>query len=272
MSVAESPQAALPETKRRSWQFRWSLRVLIAGITAFCLLLGLLSYWRQEGLAHEDVAKELRKLAAEHPRGYAFIHWTYSDWVAENAATLKPKSDLDFQQVPAWLEQFGLGPVVQRIDMILLNGDVCTEETMPAAVEQIVRIRRLEELTIDKEEPITVAQLGQILDEVEIERLAVAPIDLGQGRLPCLNHPGLKYLHLRETDFSNPAIDDLPISLEHFFAGGTRIDDEGLPKFRRLTNLKYLNLRNTRASEPAIQRLREQMPRCEIHWHPLTHF
>jgi hypothetical protein len=78
--------------------------------------------------------------------------------------------------------------------------------------------------------------------------------------MPHLNQPGLTWLCLAHTQFSDPAIQDLPASLEYFNATRTRITDRGLSGFVRLKHLKELKLRRTPTSEEAVEQLRGEMP------------
>ncbi len=84
-----------------------------------------------------------------------------------------------------------------------------------------------------------------------------------------LNHDGLIWLCLNRTQLSDPALNNLPDTLEYFDATRTRIDDDGLNSFVRLKNLKTLDIRRTPTSENAISSLRHRMPWCEIKWEPL---
>jgi len=93
---------------------------------------------------------------------------------------------------------------------------------------------------------------------------------LPRGRIPSLTSQKLTWLCVAQTQFSDPAIADLPASLIYFDATRTRISDRGLAGFVRLKRLKSLDLSRTPTSQAAIEVLRQDMPWCEVHWEPLV--
>jgi hypothetical protein len=92
---------------------------------------------------------------------------------------------------------------------------------------------------------------------------------LPRTRIPALNQKCLIWLCVARTEFSNPAIEDLPDSLVYFDATRTRIDDQGLKDFLRLRNLRKLVLLRTPTTEAGIDRLKATMPWCDVAWEPL---
>ena len=114
------------------------------------------------------------------------------------------------------------------------------------------------------------AELTRLLSHVQIQKLYIQGAQLSRQRLPFQDQENMTWLCVARTQFSNPAIDDLPLSLTFFDATRTRINDDGLERFTRLRNLKRLILRRTPTTEQGIQKLRDRMPWCRIRWESLV--
>lgn len=262
MSEANSPQTSLPPKMRQTWRLRWSLQ----GLAVFMALLGIplmaVSGWLREGYIHEDVAAKLQKL------GGASVDWKFVE--REHVTVTTPFAYSGFREVKKtsdWLEAIGAAPVVQRIDRIGLY-DQLSEQDLDAAIAEMARLGEVRILSFH-EAKVTEWQLERLLDQVNTESLNLDSVKSGRGRLPFLARRDLKWLGVMRTQFSNPAIDDLPLSLEYLDATRTRINDDGLDKFLRLKNLKTLKLLRTTTTEEGIENLRRKMPWCEISWEPL---
>lgn len=257
-----TPNGQLSETThapRKSRRLQWSLRAFALLIVAFSAVFMLISSWQRTGQLHAHVADQIQR------DRHVYIEWVHEDWqwvhpkpgvgVWRRASTVSP-----------WVRSVGAEPLFLRIDRVVIN-EASVSELEPI-LEQLTRIPHLRDLSLyhcqSNEE-----QLAQWLAQTSVEELSAEETQLGRGRIPFLNHPTLKHVHLGRTQFSNPAIDDLPISLEHLNLRRTRITDEGLDKFVRLTNLKQLDLSRTPTSGQAIRGLRQKMPWCTIQWEPL---
>lgn len=117
---------------------------------------------------------------------------------------------------------------------------------------------------------IELQQVDELLSSIRINSLFIASEVLPRTRIPAFNRQPLRWLCVARTQFSNPAIEDLPDSLTYFDATRTRVTDEGLEGFRRLRRLKTLILRRTPTTQAAIDQLAQQMPWCQIHWEPMV--
>lgn len=266
MPDADSPEAALPEKKRRRWRVRWSLRALVGFVFLVALVLMVLTHWHRTGQQHEAVAENF------YNQQWGTIEWRYQFPVMpiKHIPTRK-KMGVGFYRIGAprlspWVIRIGGEPMFQRIERIVINRRSAQELEAPLA--EVARIGSLADLSLYFCKP-SESQLKDLMAHTSLESLSAEGAQIGRGRLPFLNHPGLKYLSLGRTQFSNLALDDLPISLTHLDLRRTRITDEGLGKFVRLKNLEKLVLDRTPTSEEAIERLRAQMPWCEIGWEPL---
>lgn len=117
------------------------------------------------------------------------------------------------------------------------------------------RLRHIPDVTVragGNGDVITIAQLERVLKSVQSERLMIAGVGLPQTAIPELNSPGLRWLNVADTNFSNSAIENLPMSIEYLAATRTLIDDDGLSAFVLKTNLKKLMLRQNAVSDSAI--------------------
>jgi len=238
---------------------QWSLRTFALLVVAIAAVLMVLSSWQREGQWHQHVAE---KLQGQH----VGIEWLHEDW-----QMVHPKPGVGVWRrastVSPWVRKLGAEILFLRIERVTVNQKNAGQ--LEPVFEQLARLDHLPQLALHHSQA-TDDQLARWMAGTTIPELAAENSQLGRGRLPFLNHPTLTHLHLGRTQFSNPAIDDLPASLVHLNLRRTRVTDQGLSKFVRLKNLEELVLRRTPTSEAAIERLREQMPWCEIRWEPLT--
>lgn len=160
-----------------------------------------------------------------------------------------------------------MAPILRRIERVTLRSP--DQKVLADACAAIKSIRQFKTLSF-YDTGISEAVLTDLLAHIRIQQLYLRSEVVGRGRLDWLNHDGLTWLSVSRTQFSNPAIDSLPMTLRLLDATRTRINDAGLEKFIRLTNLRRLNLRRTPTSQPAVEALRKKMPWCEIQWELLT--
>ncbi|EAQ81767.1 hypothetical protein DSM3645_16485 [Blastopirellula marina DSM 3645] len=244
-------QQELTPGKGRRW-VRFGLRALLVLILVCCIGLAWLAALMAEGRRQEQIATAL---SAAH----CTVEMSHYKRVATKG-NYGFQMDLVSTLNPA-LEWLGLGKAFRRIEHVTLREN---SEMTPA----LAQLHTLDNLTMlgTYHSGITAEQLAELLDEIEVQKLYIPSVPLSRRELPWLNRPSLTWICVARTQFSNPAIDSLPLSLVYFDATRTRISDEGLDKFRRLTNLRMLKLRRTQASLAAVQGLRKKMPWCVIEW------
>lgn len=253
--TTEKPNDKPAAKPKRSFRVRWSLRVLFLLVALFAVGMAWVSYQMRMGYVHEEVAQKLRE------------HGARIDWKRFERTQFANGAFRDDKKVPPWMDTFGAGPMFQRIKQVFLH-DFRSPEKIDEAIDQINRLGSFDAFSCYNS-TITEAQVARMLEHVQLESLYISEVPLGRKNLPWLQHPGLKNLVVFRTQFSNPAIDDLPESLEFLNATRTRINDDGLDKFVRLTNLRSLILRRTPTSKEAIEALKKKMPWCNIDWRPL---
>ncbi len=243
--------------RRHSWRLQWSLRAF--GLIVLLIAMGLMviSYWHRTGELHQDVADQLK--------GHVYIEWKHEDW-----QWVKPKPTVGVWRrastISPWVKEIGADMLFHRIDRVVINN--LDAANLRPRFDQLARLDHLPDLSLydcrSNEE-----QLAQWMASTSVEKLFAEGALLGRGRLPFLNHSTLTHLHLGRTNFSDPAIDDLPVSLQELNLRRTRITDAGLDKLVRLRNLKRLVINRTPTSKAAVDRLRLKMPWCAIQWEPL---
>lgn len=168
--------------------------------------------------------------------------------------------------LPPLLDATGFSLAVRRLERVTIRSkDNVQLDRSLALLEPIQRLKSLSFY----DTPITAEKLKDMLSTVDVSALSLSSAKLPRGRLPFLNHDPLTWLSVSRTQFSNPAIADLPPTLQYLDATRTRINDKGLPALQRLRNLKTLNLRRTPTTEQAVIDLRKEMPWCHIKWEPL---
>ncbi len=251
--------------KYNRW-FRFRLRTLLILVTVVAVLLGIAMHRLNVGREHRLVAERIRQLGCS-------VTWSPPKRMRMPAVyrgggqlfRLSPPPDA----LPEWLEDSFLADAFYRIERIEMHHT--PRKNVNGAVDELVKLDRVPSISIYTRS-LDDRHLEQLLLSVQVDKLYAANATLDRGRMPYLNQRGLTWLCLAHTQFSYPAIQDLPSSLEYFNATRTRISDQGLPGFARLKQLKSLNLRRTPTSSEAIESLRAQMPWCEIEWERLVHF
>ncbi|UUO07431.1 hypothetical protein M4951_03760 [Blastopirellula sp. J2-11] len=162
------------------------------------------------------------------------------------------------------MDWLGGARALRRIQRVTLSpSDKLPPKELPSVLEKIQTLHTLPTL-ITNDSKISEQQIAELLANIEVHSLSMKRVQLSQQELPWLNQPGLTWLCLAHTEFSNPAIHSLPPSLEYLDASDTQINDAGLEDFRRLTHLRKLILRRTPTSQAAIEDLRKKMPWCMI--------
>jgi hypothetical protein len=167
--------------------------------------------------------------------------------------------------LPEFVETVGASNAFRRIERVTLR----PRSDLKSALSLVRELGDVESMSF-YDTGVTESQISDTLNELHIRALYISSENLPRTNIPWLNHPGLTWLCVARTQFSNPAIDDLPTSLEYFDATRTRINDEGIDSFLRLKNLKTLILRRTPTSRAQIEKLKTKMPWCEIGWEPLV--
>lgn len=160
----------------------------------------------------------------------------------------------------------GFSLAIRRLDRVTIRST--DDVRLDRSIALLAPIQRLKSLSF-YDTPITAVKLDRLLSSIDVSALYLSSATLPRGRLPFLHHDSLTWLCVSRTQFSNPAIADLPPTLQYLDATRTRINDQGLPALHRLHSLKTLILRRTPTTEQAVATLRDDMPWCNIRWEPL---
>ena len=268
MSDTPKSEPTKPAATKQSFRLRWSLRVLIGVITVACVLFAWVGSLWHRGQVHEEVGTRLMRMVHDPFPPEFQVQWSLTyEWKGKSSdGTVTGFGHL--KGGPAWMQQTGTEPIWQRITKITLKYDKLSDEELETAAQEIARLGHLEELVLIGFR-LPEEHIARMVGPLRLDRLFASNAEISTGRLPWLRNTGLERLDLSWTQFSNPAIDDLPSTLVQLDLSATKIDDEGLFKFVRLRNLERLGLLDTPTSEAAIESLRKQMPWCEIDWKPL---
>ena len=248
---------------KRRW-FQFSLRSLLLVTFVFALMLGWLRTRRNEGRLHERVAVELQSLGCSSE--FSHYELVKVPGAAGFLAALTGRTERQ-STLPSLVEKLGLDPIVRRIRRVRLRTH--DPKKLQSALLLLKDIDALESVSFCRSGVVDEKQLADLFDSVAVGSLYIHNEKLPRTRMSWLDNENLTWLCVARTQFSNPAIDDLPLSLTYFDATRTRINDEGLNGFVRLKNLKTLWLRRTPTTEEAIEALRRKMPWCAISWEPL---
>lgn len=96
------------------------------------------------------------------------------------------------------------------------------------------------------------------------------------GKMELLGRRGVQYLFLGRSDLDDaqlaslrPHLEALP-RLRALNLSSTRITDQGLASLEGLSRLEHLMLEHNALSAPAVDRLQQKLPKCVIHYYPLT--
>ncbi|PQO44789.1 hypothetical protein C5Y93_16965 [Blastopirellula marina] len=262
---------------------------MIVAISLGCVLFGWIAWRARIGKVHEEVAERIGQIESDRPFISIYpTHWRV-EWESETnqnltlpggslrGRTIRSGATLTFSRLqinrsvkysPHWMKWTGTETVFHRIKSIRRSCDH-TREEVEGLVREIVRLDHIEHLHVGRT-PLTAAELSLIAENVDIDSINAAMIDLQYGDiLPGLATCNVQELDLSHTWFSDPATADLPTSLVDLNLERTAVTDAGLDQFVRLTNLEHLNLKRTPTTEAAIETLRAKMPWCTIDWEPL---
>lgn len=255
--------AALP-TERR-W-FRFGLRTLLVIVSLAAVLLGILSSLLYQGRRHQRIAQELEALGAIVDMWEPYTHFAGIQGLPGlgGGKSGPPLNGFGKSLLPLWIDRIGLRLAFERIDRVEIHAG----NKLPEALELLKELGAANSVWMN-DPAITCEQLSDTFRGVQVRQLSLYKLVLPPTRLSWLRKPELMWLDVAGPHFSNPAIDDLPESLDCFFAAETSIDDEGLSKFVRLKQLTMLDLSRTPTTESAIESLRDQMPWCTITWEKL---
>ncbi|MHC2068594.1 hypothetical protein ACYFX5_14105 [Bremerella sp. T1] len=248
--------------RRPSGALRWSLRAFFLLIAIAAVGFGWISYQMRVGQMHEDASQRIAQLGG------------HVSWQLEQKAPLQPASPQMAigsysmrKGGPDWMKALGAEPVFQRIKFVHLNYRISPEQ-FEQFLQEVKQLVEVEGVYIGGN-PITAAQLEDLLTTVEIEKLGIRETTIGRKPLPFLRDTKLTDLILVRTHASDVLLDDLPETLKYLNLTRTRITDEGLPKLARLKNLNTLQLKRTPTSKEAMDALEKQLPRCFTSWSPL---
>lgn len=255
-----------PQPRKRSWRVRWSLRVLIGLVTLVCVASAWMAYQYRVGLEHEEIAHQVASLGGT-------VIWRRFHMVRE------PDPAVPAGVAPAtigrmvkgekdWISAFGLEPMLQRIEAIALT-ERMTPDELEAFVEQVNRLDRLQQLFIHGDidgAQMTQAQLGSILSHVSIERLNANQIQLKDGPFPELRNSSLTRLSLSSNPVGDRMIEDVPGTVDTLILDHTEVTDAGLVKLAQFKQLKYLYIQRTPTTSEAVNKLRQDLPDCQIIW------
>lgn len=234
-------QQSRKSRRRRLWPAIVVLLVLIF------ILIALPFY---EGKRHQWIAEELESRGAN----VLFSHFqpvnTGTHFVYQSA-------------LPDFMDQTNLSLGVRRIRKVMVMGS----SELPAVLPLVRQIGELDQLAL-MNSGMDASQLKSLLSDVRVSSLDIRGSRLPQTGIPWLNREDLIYLVVERTNFSNPAIDNLPDSLTGLNAIETRINDDGLDSFLRLKHLRVMVLTGTPCTEAGIEDLRKKMPWCRIEWEP----
>lgn len=249
------PHEEPPQPKRRSLWRSWSLRTLFVFVALCAAALAWASYQLRVGQLHEEVCENVRELGG------------MVGTIRAEQVYLGPFPIAITDKRQAWLKAMGAEDATTRTGRVVLH-EYSRGNRLEKTIDELSRLEWFQHLSLYGC-PMDQAQLTRLLENTQVDTLYLESMTVDRRGIPCLRDTKTRWLLLARTQFSDPGIDDLPITLEYFDATRTRISDEGLDKFVRLKNLQKLILRRTRTSEEGVERLRQKMPWCQISWEPL---
>lgn len=270
--MTQPDHQAKDDTKppKRPWRLRWSLQALVGFVTVACVLLAWLGHVWHLGQVHDEVGTAIEMTYAEKIRniGSTGVQWKLSENLKLRFGT--PGSIMTMQttvrHVPQWMRVTSFDYFWQRIDTIHLHTDMRPKQ-LEVAVTQIPRLDHLGKLEIGGR-GFPEEKLATMVGSIRLDKLVATHASLGTGPLQWLRHTQLKELNLSYTQFSDAAVDDLPVTLERLELEETQITDIGAAKLAKLKQLKVLILRESHVSKEAYQKLKEELPDCWIDWDP----
>jgi hypothetical protein len=251
------------ETSMRTKRYRFSLRTLLLCVTLVAFIFMWLKSYDTEGQHHERIAARLTSLGCD-------VEFSHMEWVpvANPSPAMTQFGGVPFEQkstLPKMIEDYGASRSFRRLSRVTLR----SRSELGTALDVIDTIPRLDSLYFDST-GVTQSQLAETLNATHVKKLYFTGESLPRTEMPWLRHDGLEWLCVMRTQFSNTAIASLPLSLNYLDATRTRINDDGLDGFTRLTNLRTLKLKRTPTTKDAIEQLRGKMPWCDIQWQPLV--
>lgn len=246
----------------RSPQLRFGLRALLLCTFILAVVFAWFASQLAEGRRHQRIAAELRAAGCD-------VQFSHREWVPmanpPTSAIVGGGTPIEERStLPVFMERFGIATGVRRIENITIR----SRSELVTAFKLVKEIGQVDSISF-YETGISQSQLSEMFANVHVKKMYASGERLPRTSMQWLNHDGLTWLCLNRTQLSNPAVNDLPDTLEYLDATRTRINDDGLSSFVRLKNLKTLNLSRTPTSENAISALRQKMPWCEVKWEAL---
>jgi hypothetical protein len=253
----------MKEQVKHRWRIRFGLRFLVLCVLACALACAWFARQLSEGRRHQQIAVKLQAIGCD-------IGFSHREEIpmANPPAWLLVGGGIPLEEVstlPGFLERTGLALAFRRVSRVSIRSG----SDISASLQLVKELGSVDSLSFG-DTGVTQPQLANTMSSLRVRSVYLEGESLPRTRIDWLNHSGLTWLCVKRTQFSNPAIDNLPQSLQYLDATRTRINDDGLSSFVRLANLRSLDLRRTPTSGKAIEVLRTQMPWCTIKWEPLV--
>ncbi len=269
-----------PKTKRSSWALRWSLRAFVALISLACIVFALFAHWMRQGQIHEDVAANVLPMGGEI--AWKLTHLEPLGLEAPQKATGTGSGvvighiDFEVKGGPAWMRNLGVEQAFQRIEHIWLFGPSEDQlifeqpkDHLDDFLREVARLSEVKGVGICNV-AISEGQIEWLLTHVATTRLTVTETpSIGSQPMPFLRDSNLTEIVFANTGLSDAVLDDLPDTLNYLDISDTKVTDQGLEHLVRLKNLKRVVIDQTATSKAAIEKLRKEMPWCDILWEPM---
>ena len=230
------------------------MRAMLFAVAAVAVACAIMTGMIREGWRHDQIAARLDKAGAT-------TLWSYYFPITSGQ-----------RKLPDWMERIRWMAPFRRIENVHIGSRSEDFDAQFSALAELGSVHVVTARLSSSSNPppgFGIQELNRLMSQVRMDSLQIESVQLPRGRIPALSRQALSWLCVARTQFSNPAIEDLPLSLTYFDATRTRITDEGLPSFTRLKKLRSLSLRRTPTTPEAVEKLREQMPWCHIAWEPM---
>jgi len=243
---------------------------MIGFVTLLCGVLAWLGHVWHIGLVHEEVGTAIEMTYGEEMRnlGFTGVRWKLSQQKKlGNGLGMSSTVETTIKHSPPWMRATGFDFCWQRIEAIYLHADM--ESTrIDIVATQLPKLDHLGALHISGK-GFPEEKLAAMVGSIRLDKLHAAYADLDRGPKPWLRRTQLKELYLSHTQFSDEAVDDLPVTLERLELEETQLTSLGMAKLARLRNLRVLILRKVVANEATYRELKHNLPDCLIDWDPI---